>query len=150
MIDDLDRNIIAGLTADARVKSTALAKKLGVSDTTIRHRIQRLEEEGVIKPTISVDASKMGYAVVLLIALQVDLGSIDVVAKELSAHPNVGYVAECTGLQDMFVGVWLHSPNELPHFVKEFLSKLPGIRKSETYMILNVHKNDISWLQSTG
>jgi Lrp/AsnC family transcriptional regulator, regulator for asnA, asnC and gidA len=148
MIDDLDRKLIAELARDARLKSTDLAKKLGVSDTTIRHRISRLEKERVISPTIFVDAGKLGYTLIALIALQVDLGRIDVIAAELSRQSNVGYVAECTGQHDMFVGVWLHSPNELTHFVKDFLSKLPGIRKSETYMILNVHKNDIGWLQT--
>jgi len=148
MIDDLDRRIIAELAGDARIKSTALSQKLGVSDTTIRHRITRLEKQGVISPTITVNASKLGFSIIALIALQVDLGSIDFVAGELSRHPNVGYVAECTGLHDMFVGVWLHSPNELTQFVKEILSKLSGIRKSETYMILKVHKSDVGWLQS--
>lgn len=148
MIDDLDRRLITELAADARLKSTELAKKLGVSDTTVRHRIGRLEKERIISPTIFVDAAKLGYTVIALIALQVDLGSIDAIAGELSRHANVGYVAECTGSHDMFVGVWLHSPNEITQFVKEFLSKLPGIRRSETYMILKVHKSDVGWLQS--
>jgi len=148
MIDDIDRKLIAELAKNAREKSTELSEKLGVSDTTIRHRINRLEKQQIINPTITVDAAKLGYSIIVLIALQVELGNIDSIAQELSRHANVHYVAECTGSQDMFIGVWLHSPDELTQFVKNFLSKLQGIKRSETYMILKVHKNDIAWLQS--
>ena len=148
MIDDLDEKLIAELAKNAREKSTELAQRLGVSDTTIRHRIERLEKQQIINPTITVDATKLGYNIIALIALQVDLSRLDSIAHELSRNTNVHYIAECTGDQDMFIGVWLHSPDELTHFVKNFLAKLEGIRRSETYMILNVHKNDVAWLQS--
>lgn len=148
MIDDLDEKLIAELAKNARAKSTELAQRLGVSDTTIRHRIERLEKQQIINPTITIDAAKLGYNIIALIALQVDLGRLDAIAHELSRNTNVHYIAECTGDQDMFIGVWLHSPDELTQFVKNFLAKLQGIRRSETYMILNVHKNDVAWLQS--
>ena len=149
MIDDLDRRLIAELARDARQTSSKLSHKLGVSDTTIRHRIHRLQKQQIINnATIVPDAVKLGYPVIVLIALQVSLDSLDTIAQELSNHPNVHYVAECTGVHDMFIGVWLESTQHLTHFVKEFIAKLPGIRSSETFMILNVTKNDVGWLQS--
>jgi len=150
MVDNLDQRLIAELARDARQTSTELSRKLGVSDTTIRHRIHRLQKQRIITSTIALDATKLGYSIIALIALQVDLGSIDAIAHELNDHPNVHYIAECTGSHDIFVGVWLHSSHELTQFVKGFLSKLPGIRRSETFIILNVHKNDVGWLQALG
>jgi Lrp/AsnC family transcriptional regulator for asnA, asnC and gidA len=149
MIDDLDKRIIAELVQDARQTSTRISRKLGVSDTTVRHRIYRLKEQKVIDTTVVPDAAKFGYSVIALIALQVDLGSIDTVAQELSTHPNVHYIAECTGAYDMFIGVWLESTQRLAQFIKEFVAKFPSIRSSETFMIMNVYKNDAGWLQSS-
>ena len=151
MIDDLDKRLIAELARDARQTSSKLSQKLGVSDTTVRHRINRLQKQQIISnSTIVPNAAKLGYSVIVLIALQVALGSLDTAAQELSNHPNVHYVAECTGVHDIFIGVWLESTQQLTQFVKEFIAKLPGIKSSETFMILNVTKNDVGWLQSLG
>ena len=151
MIDDLDRRLIGELAEDAWQTSSKLSGKLGVSDTTIRHRINRLQKQKIINnTTIVTDATKLGYSVNVLIVLQVDLDSIEAVGRELSNHPNVYYVAECTGYYDMFFEVLLESTQQLPQFVREYVAKLPGIRNSDTFMVLKVHKNDTGWLQSSG
>ena len=149
MIDDLDKRLIAELARDARQPSTQLSRKLGVSDTTIRHRISRLQAQQIITTTIVPYADKLGYTIIALIALQADLGNIDDITQALIDHPNVHYVAECTGNHDILVGVWFYSISELTQLAKEFLAKLPGIKRSETHIILNVQKNDVGWLQSS-
>ena len=151
MTDELDRRLIDELARDARQTSSRLSDKLGVSDTTIRHRINRLQKQKIINnTTVVANAVKLGYSVNVLIVMQIDLDSIDVVGRELSNHPNVLYVAECTGYYDMFVEVWLESTQHLTRFIKEFIARLPGIRNSDTFVILDVHKNDVGWLQSSG
>jgi DNA-binding Lrp family transcriptional regulator len=47
----------------------------------------------------------------------------------------------------MFIGAWFHSSHELRRFVKDHLAKMPGIKKSETFVILDVKKNEVGWLQ---
>ena len=125
---------------------------MACDDMSRRNFAKRLLGIGALSSlAVSVvpDAAKLGYSVIALVALQVDLRSIDTVAQELSAHPNVHYIAECTGAHDMFIGVWLEKTQQLAQFIKEFIAKLPGIRSSETFMILNVYKNDAGWLQSS-
>lgn len=49
-LDELDRGILHCLQEDARNNSAAdIAEKVGVTANTVRNRIQRLEEEGVIQ-----------------------------------------------------------------------------------------------------
>jgi Lrp/AsnC family transcriptional regulator for asnA, asnC and gidA len=150
VVDDLDRRLIAELAGDARQTSAQLSRKLGVSDTTVRRRIYRLQQHRIISSTVVPDAAKLGYTIIAIIALQVDLGSIDEVGRCLVDYPNVRYVADCTGSHDMFVGAWFHSSHELSRFVKDHLAKMPGIRRSETFVILDVKKNQIGWLQRSG
>ncbi len=150
MIDELDLRLIAELAKDARQTSASLSSKLGISDTTVRHRISRLQKKKVITTTVVPDAEKLGYSIVALISLEVNLADIENTARGLRDHPDIHFVAECTGSRDMFIGVWFRSTQDLTKFVKEFLSKFPGIRRSETYIILNVHKDNIGWLQSLG
>src|SRR5680860_1105333 len=54
-MDDIDRALISALRHDARASLSDLAAALGVSRTTIRSRIERLQRSGEI----------MGFSVVL-------------------------------------------------------------------------------------
>jgi DNA-binding Lrp family transcriptional regulator len=47
-MDDLDRNIIALLRADARLSLATLARRLKVARSTIQARLERLEDSGTI------------------------------------------------------------------------------------------------------
>ena len=48
MLDDLDRGILAALTADARTSVATLARRLKVARSTIQARLERLETSGTI------------------------------------------------------------------------------------------------------
>ncbi|MBU2535563.1 MAG: Lrp/AsnC family transcriptional regulator [Chloroflexota bacterium] len=147
-MDDLDLRLIAELTKDARQSSAELSRKLNVSETTIRRRIQHLEEQGIITFTAIVNPSKLGYNIIAIIALEVELGQIDKISESLANCPNVRYVSLCTGNHDLFIGAWFHSSSELTQFVKDYLAGVPGIRKSETFLILDVKKDEVGWLRS--
>ncbi len=147
-VDELDRSIIAELARDSRQSSAELSRKLNVSETTVRRRIQHLEKEGIITFTAILDPSKLGYSIIAIIALEVELGQIDKISESLAGCPNVRYVSLCTGNHDIFIGTWFHSSNELTQFVKDYLAGVPGIRKSETFVILDVKKDEVGWLRS--
>jgi Lrp/AsnC family transcriptional regulator for asnA, asnC and gidA len=144
-MDELDRRLIAELAKDARQSSAELSRKLKVSETTVRRRIQHLEKDGIITFTATLNPSKLGYSI---IALEVELGKIDKVSESLANCPNVRYVSLCTGNHDLFIGTWFHSSSELTKFVKDYLASVPGIRKSETFVILDVKKDEVGWLRS--
>jgi len=147
-MDELDYRLIVELAKDARQSSAELARKLHVSETTVRRRIQHLEEQGIITFTAVLNPAKLGYSIIAIIALEVDLGSIDKICESLALYPNVRYVSLCTGNHDIFVGTWFHSSGELTQFVKDYLPGVPGIRKTETFIILDVKKDEVGWLHS--
>ena len=61
-LDEIDGEIVHALMADARnTTATTIAEGLNVSDGTVRNRIDRLEEEGVIQGyTATVDFERAG------------------------------------------------------------------------------------------
>ena len=145
MVNDFNSRLITELSQNARQSSAELARKLDVSETTIRRRIDRLEKDGVIKFKITTDPSKLGYTITSIVAIEVELGKIDEVSDALASHPNVRYVCLCTGNHDIFAGAWFRSSAELTDFVKNFLAKIHGLRKSETFIILDVKKDEVGW-----
>ncbi|WP_227133170.1 Lrp/AsnC family transcriptional regulator [Halorubellus salinus] len=62
-LDDLDRHILFALQQDARESSSnQIAERMGVSPSTVRKRIDRLEREGVIDSyRADVDYAKAGF-----------------------------------------------------------------------------------------
>ncbi len=146
MISELDERLIIELSKAARQSSAELARKLNVSETTIRRRIQHLEKTGVVSFKATIDPAKLGYSITAIIAIEVELGKIDEVSDALASHPSVRYVCLCTGSHDIFVGTWFHSSADLTEFVKNYLAKIHGLRKSETFIILDVKKDEVGWL----
>lgn len=61
-LDEIDQQVIHALMSDARnTTATTIAEGLNVSDETVRNRIQRLEDEGVIQGyTATVDFERAG------------------------------------------------------------------------------------------
>ena len=47
-MDDLDRKLLALLRTDARASTSALARKLSITRSTLQSRLQRLEKNGII------------------------------------------------------------------------------------------------------
>jgi len=148
-MDELDRQLMLELAKDARQSSAELSSKLEVSQTTIRRRIRQLQKRHIVTFTAVPDPAKLGYILAAIIALEVDLNKIDEVTKSLATFENVRYVSLCTGNHDIFVGAWFRSAQELKQFVKDYIGDLPGIRKTETFVVLDVIKEELGWLRHT-
>ncbi|MCV0397981.1 MAG: Lrp/AsnC ligand binding domain-containing protein [Rhizobiaceae bacterium] len=60
-LDRIDRNIIAALSAEARLSMAELGKRVGLSKTPVMARLRRLEQAGVIRGYAAiVDREKIG------------------------------------------------------------------------------------------
>jgi len=145
MTDDLDMRIITELARDARQTHTTLSRKIGVSD---RRRINQLRANNVIMNTVIPNASKLGYEIIAMIVLKVDIGHIEEIEQQLVNFINIRYVADCTGRYDIIMGAWVSSSKELQNFIKVRLVKIAGIKESETFIVMDVEKNEIDWLQN--
>jgi DNA-binding Lrp family transcriptional regulator len=146
-MDELDRRLITELVKDARQNSAELSSKLNVSATTIRRRVRQLQDRHTVTFAAIPDPLTLGYSLTAIIALEVDLNKIDGVVESLAACENVRYVSLCTGNHDIFVGAWFRSSLELKQFVKDYIGDLSGIRKTETFVVLDVIKEEVGWLR---
>jgi len=152
-MDDLDRRLVLELVENAQQNSADLSLKLSVSEKTVRRRIGHLIEKGVLTRAFVPDLAKLGYTVRVFVALEVELSSIDNAIGSLTGCTNVDFVDLCTGHTDILLGAWFSSAEEMQYFVKNYLAKIHGIRKSETSVALDVKINklaNIASFQKTG
>ncbi|HOU24620.1 MAG TPA: AsnC family transcriptional regulator, partial [Anaerolineae bacterium] len=73
-IDATDRQIIALLQADGRASNVDIARAVGVTEGTVRKRVERLLSEGIIRVVAVPNVDKLGLEVETVIMLKVDLG----------------------------------------------------------------------------
>jgi Lrp/AsnC family transcriptional regulator, regulator for asnA, asnC and gidA len=97
MIDDLDKEIIEQLTIDARQSSQMVAKKLNVDSSTVRRRIHRLIEDGIIYVTILQTHDKTGVPVRALIGLNIENRELETCLETLRSIPECRFVSVTTG-----------------------------------------------------
>jgi Lrp/AsnC family transcriptional regulator, regulator for asnA, asnC and gidA len=141
MIDDLDKKIITELDGDARRSYTELAKVLKVSEGTIRNRVKNLQKRNIIRLEPVINPYALGYNFITMMALEVKVSDLPTVAEMLAKMPNVYYLAFVTGRYDVIAIILSKSTQELSDFIKDNISNVPGIVRSETLVNLEVRKS---------
>ncbi len=139
-IDNLDHDIIVELQRDARQPDATIARTLGFNEGTVRRRINRLVEKEVIVITPIIQPGKVGYSIAADIGIQVDLTMLDYVLDRLTTMPRVHFVASTAGEFDILIWATLSSPWDLYDFIKKDLSLVPGVKRSETWVNIEVKK----------
>lgn len=75
----------------------AIAKKLRMTVSSVRHRVQKLVKVGILEFAAVTDPLRIWYQVWALIEVQVELGKIDEAAEQLATMPEVYLVGIIIG-----------------------------------------------------
>ncbi len=144
-LDVLDRRIIVQLQEDGRRSNVAIARALGVTETTIRHRIDRLIANGFIRIAAVIDPRKTPYLTDAMIWIRLERGHAREAGEHLAALPNVVYVAYTAGRYDMLIEALFESDEQLFEFLTGTLARVPGVMQNETYHVLQTVKINYDW-----
>lgn len=139
-VDDLDHKLISLLMEDASQTNAALARELGVSDGTVRNRIQRLIDLGVMQIVAIIDPWKVGRRLQVHIGIHAEPGQLHDLVEALQALEETTYVGYATGEYDCIVVAALASEEDLFRFLTQRLTVLPGLRSLRTSVILKAVK----------
>ena len=145
-MDALDRQILRALQQDARVKNAGLARQLGVAPSTMLERIRRLEERGYFNGFRAiVNPEKLGLDVQALISISLGQHSTQTIRpfeQAVKSIPNIMTCYHVTGRFDYILQVVAKNLKELGILVKEKIASLPGVGKTETFLVFSEIKND--------
>ncbi len=141
-MDRLDIRIATYLQRDGTSTNAGIARKVGVSEETVRRRLKRLMQGGFIKVVAVPDARKIGYDSQVLIGLQVDADKIDYVSDALAAMNEISWVSVTTGSFDIFAWATLKSLDTLSEFLRRSVGQIEGVRKMETFISLGFRKEE--------
>lgn len=144
-IDIIDKKIVDLLMEDGRINCNEIARRLGISERSVRYRLDKLVNQGVIRITAIVDPKKVGYAVVADVWLEVESDCIREVAEKMTQYECVSYVAYAIGETDVSVQIIAKNNDEVYRFVTEVIGKTPGVRKTVTSIVPSVLKDVYQW-----
>jgi Lrp/AsnC family transcriptional regulator for asnA, asnC and gidA len=149
-MDELDRLILQILQEDGRTPFTQIARKAGVSETTIRTRYQNLVEEGIVRTVGIVDPYALGFQAPALIGLSVEPGTVDQVARAIAELPEVSYLVMTLGSFDLVIEVFCRDLPHLTSLITQQIHLIPGVRSTETLMIARSYKLTYRWAPALG
>ncbi len=144
-IDQTDCKIIELLQKDGRMPNTMIAKKLKISEATVRSRLNRLTKEKYIQIVAVSNPLKLGFDIVGMLKIDVDIKKIDAVSKELSKIDQIWYVVHATGSSDIYAEFNARSIDDLSDVIFQKINKIDGLRKTETSLILKYIKRRYDW-----
>ena len=144
-LDDTERQIIIELQRDGRITTNALARKVGVSEVTARRKLRRLQADGIIQIAAGVDPFRVGLQSPAIVGVRVDRDRLDEVARRLSEHPWVRYLAASTGNFHLTLEVMAPSNEELAHFLLDEIIAIDGVIDTETALVLRMYKQPPDW-----
>ncbi|WP_459985817.1 Lrp/AsnC family transcriptional regulator [Nocardioides sp. AN3] len=148
VLDDIDRILLAELSADARQPNNALAAKAGIAPSTCLGRIRALRESGVVRGFhADIDPSLAGRPLQAMIAVRMHghaRARLEAFMRHLAGLPGVLNVFLLGGGHDFFVHVAAAGTDGLNAFVIEHLSSNPDVALTETNLIFQ-HARAVRW-----
>ena len=140
IMDTVDLQIIRALEKNSRISIRKLAVRLGLTPNILHNRIVCLEHEGIILGYIPIiDSTKMGYALTVIIMIQVEGNHIVEVENELAKESNVLSVYNITGEYDAVIFAKFRDNASLNGFLKKLLAER-FIKRTNTIVALNAVK----------
>ncbi len=140
--DSTDSKIISILQKDGRASNTDIAKELNISEATVRGRIKRLLDEKLIQIVAVADPFKTGFEIAGDLYINVDMKKVDSVIGELEKIRELWYIVMTTGETNINAEFVARSLDELHDLVYNRLSRIDGILKVETGIIMKYIKRD--------
>jgi Lrp/AsnC family leucine-responsive transcriptional regulator len=139
-LDAIDVAILDALQRDGRLSNVALAKAIGLSPTPCAERVRALESAGIIAGyTTNLDAERLDLGLLVFIEIGIDRTSEDAFDQFRSAMLGIAQVQEChmvAGGFDYLLKVRVRDMAAYRAFLGEVLSKVPGIRETHTYAVM--------------
>jgi len=142
-LDATDMEILRALQKNCTETYAAMGKRLGIAHSTVRDRIKKMEQQGVIRNyTATVDAEKIGLRnITAVMTVYTDPKEAERVAEELAALPEV--LEAYTSLSEellIITKVSASSQEKLHEFIANSVAPLPGVSRIRTSIITKKFK----------
>jgi DNA-binding Lrp family transcriptional regulator len=143
-LDAIDRAILQQLQQDARLTNVELAQRVHLSPSACLRRVRQLEESGVIAQVVALlDPRAVGQAGTSYTILNVERTSTEALRRFEEAVRLEPAILDCfyvAGSSDYLIRFTYHDAQDLERFHSEVLTRLPGVVRSNSMLVLRTVK----------
>lgn len=140
MDNSIDLKIIAQLKINARASYVAIGKQIGLSPSSVRERIQKLEDNEIITGyKLALNNQKLGFGLEVLILFKLFSGKLKIFCDQLNEFPEIVEITRITGPHNIFMKVVLVDQFHL----QKFIDRLLVYGEPTTHLILSDLKNRV-------
>jgi DNA-binding Lrp family transcriptional regulator len=133
-MDDLDHRILHVLRRDARMPYTEIAERVGTSEGTVRNRVDRLIEEGIIERfTVATRTGNVKAMVEISVAVDVDTTAV---SETMAEWEEVDFVWQVSGEEDVVLVVDAADTAALNDLITRS-RELDEVKSTKTRLILD-------------
>jgi Lrp/AsnC family transcriptional regulator for asnA, asnC and gidA len=119
-LDDVDKRIMEALQLDGRASFAELSRKLDVAEATVRFRVKRLIDKGVItRFAVLLDPAKVGFGVSGAILLKIDPAYLEEACRQMVSFDETLYLFQSTGEYDVVSVILARDMAHLNDLVKK-------------------------------
>ena len=141
-IDEYDKQILELLQDDAKMTIKEISNKTGKSQTAVRERIKKLEENLIKKYTAIVDCRYLGYREMVMASLRVNSSQpLEEIKSQVDGLNEIKYAYIVTGEYPIFLMFKCLGHDQAMQVIDK-LRKLPGVEEVKTEIVLDRIKED--------
>ena len=139
-LDQLDRQLIDILAHDALVSNRKIAADLGVTEGTVRGRIKRLQQDGLIAFTAITSLRLEDSVKLAIIGVQAEYGRLRPIAEQIATLPNVDAVMIAMGRFNILVVCLFSELDRLYALASDQILVIDGVHHVETSIAVKTVK----------
>ncbi|MBV1867149.1 MAG: Lrp/AsnC family transcriptional regulator [Marinosulfonomonas sp.] len=140
-LDDIDRQILRVLVADATTSAGEVGRKTGLSQPAAWRRIKRLTEAGILAGRrVELDAQKLGFGVTVFLGVKLATKgrvSLEDFERAVTAIPEVQTVQHVLGMYDYRLRVVARDLPDFERVLRRRIMTLPGVGDVEANVLLS-------------
>lgn len=138
-IDQLDLKIIERLQQNGRIAYSDIARSINAPEATIRYRVKRLLDEGIISISAFINTGKVKHENVAYLELEVEPLFLEASLSQLRGMENISYIASVTGEFNIMLEYIYKDNHDLLSFLNVLKSN-PEVKRLNSRTILKIHK----------
>lgn len=143
--DPLDCKMISLLQKDGRMSNTAMAQALGISEYTVRTRLKKILDSGIIRVVAVGNPIDLGFEIAGNLKIRIDLKKADKVLADLKQIDALIWVALTTGGADIDVEFVARSLKEFHALIFDTICRIDGVISTETSLMVDLVKDTYDW-----
>lgn len=147
-LDRIDRQILRLLQAEGRMSYVELGEHVGLSTTPCMERVKRLEREKfILGYGARLNPQKLEASLLVFVEISLSSKSADIFDEFRRAATKLPHVLEChlvSGDFDYLIKARISEMASYRKLLGDILLKLPGVRESKSYIVMEEIKESLA------